>query len=260
MHGLALAFLGLALAADAAESPGEIFEIDTRHFAMPLRFEPSQAAMIERVRLFVSEDRGKTWKALEEYRKTDENVTFMAARDGLYYFTLQILLKDGTKDPMDLKDAVSVMKVRVNTQGKERQLEPAAVPGPAGDEQDQLRGTWRIVTMEYNGNKVTAKDFEERRYPKAALIILRDKVILGLVGGESIDLPYRLDTTKDPHWIDLTISAGPDKGKVLRGIYHRDGEELKFCHGAPNEERPREFATRAGTRQTYFFLKRSKPE
>jgi hypothetical protein len=118
MYGFMLAFLGLALAADPIELPKDVAEIQTRDFAMPLRFNANVLAKIEKVRLFVSEDRGKTWKHEKDYKRTDERVTYTAERDGQYWFALQVEFTDGTSDPAKVEALTPAMKVYVNTARK----------------------------------------------------------------------------------------------------------------------------------------------
>lgn len=116
MHGLALAFIGLALAGDPIELPRDVEVIQTEQFAMPLLFDAARQAKIKRIRLFVSEDQGKTWQHQQDYQPTDTQATFTAPRDGLYWFTLQVVLKDGAKEPGTERDLAPSMKVYVNTE------------------------------------------------------------------------------------------------------------------------------------------------
>jgi hypothetical protein len=118
MHGFALAFLGLALCADPVELPKDVEEIQSRQFAMPLNFDPSRQDTIQRVRLFVSEDQGKTWKHEKDYRASDKQVTFTAGRDGHYWFALQIDFKNGKSEPARIEALAPAMKVYVNTERK----------------------------------------------------------------------------------------------------------------------------------------------
>jgi hypothetical protein len=71
MHGLTLVFLGLALAADPIELPKDVQEIRAREFAMPLHVVLGLEDGYERVCLFVSDNRGRTWKHDRDYKPTD---------------------------------------------------------------------------------------------------------------------------------------------------------------------------------------------
>ncbi|HEV3257211.1 MAG TPA: hypothetical protein VG013_10050 [Gemmataceae bacterium] len=118
MHGFALVVLGLGLAADPIKLPRDVEEIQTQEFAMPLRFDPDRQGSVRQVRLYVSVDRGKTWRHEKDYKPTDKRVTFSAPRDGLYWFAVQVVLKDGKKEPAVRDNLAPAMKVFVNTERK----------------------------------------------------------------------------------------------------------------------------------------------
>src|SRR5262245_20217616 len=118
MQGLALALVGVCLAAEPIELDKDVEEMPTRDFAMPLRLAPDRKERVERIRLFVSEDRGKTWKHEKDYKPSDTEVVFSAPRDGLYWFALQVVLKDGKSEPPKLEELPAAMKVYINSQRK----------------------------------------------------------------------------------------------------------------------------------------------
>lgn len=111
MHGFALVLLSAALAADPVQWPKDVYEISERHFAMPLNHHSEGRGREKRIRLFVSTDMGKSWTHLKDVQPSDEKVQFSAPRDGMYWFALQIELKDRTL-------LTSPMKVYVNSEGK----------------------------------------------------------------------------------------------------------------------------------------------
>jgi Aspartyl protease len=90
-----------------------IFETAAREFKFPLIIDPDRAAAIDRLRFFVSDDRGKTWKHNRDYEPGAGNVIFKAPRDGEYWFALQVALKDGGANPADLEQLTPAHKVRV---------------------------------------------------------------------------------------------------------------------------------------------------
>jgi uncharacterized protein (TIGR03067 family) len=70
--------------------------------------------------------------------------------------------------------------------------------------------------------------------------ILMDAKKLGLV----VIYFYRLDTSKTPKQIDLTVTA---KGApIIKGIYALDGDELRLCFSIMGKDRPTEFASKPG--------------
>jgi len=105
-------------AAQDSELPSDVCEIKSRSFRMPLTLDGKHKDTIEGLRLFVSYDLGKTWKHQDDYKITDREVTFFAPADGLYWFGLQVLGKDGKCHPAKLEKLDPVRKVYVNTEGK----------------------------------------------------------------------------------------------------------------------------------------------
>jgi Aspartyl protease len=94
------------------------YEIATRQVVLPVRLDPDRVQTMERLRLFVSEDSGKTWMHHKDYKTAANEMTVMytAAHDGLYSFAVQVVYKDGTKDPPESDKFAPMMKVRVNAE------------------------------------------------------------------------------------------------------------------------------------------------
>jgi hypothetical protein len=124
---------------------------------MPLYFAPNRQEKIERVRMFVSEDRGKTWQHQKDYKSTDEFVAFTASRDDHYWFALQVLSKDGSREPAELRDLAPAMKVYVNT--RRNALKPIKSYAELQHEVDELRRTIAELQMRI-------KELESERKPK----------------------------------------------------------------------------------------------
>ncbi len=101
---------------DSVELPNDVYEIETRQFAIPIRSKPDELAKMKKVRLFVSEDRGKSWKHKKDYKPTDKRAIFTAPHDGQYWFAVQVVLKDGNREPAERDDLVPAMKVFVNSE------------------------------------------------------------------------------------------------------------------------------------------------
>jgi hypothetical protein len=118
MLGLTFTFLGCVMGFDLLELPQDVVEIQTRQFAMPLNVASNRQQPIQRVRLFISRNQGKTWTHHKDFRPTDNQVTFQAERDGLFWFALQVEFKDGKSEPTRLADLAPAMKVFVNQERK----------------------------------------------------------------------------------------------------------------------------------------------
>jgi hypothetical protein len=157
MDGFALAFLGLALTTNPLELPKDVYEIQRRRFAMPICVNRDGRDKIEKFRLFVSEDQGKTWKHEKDYKLSDNLVLFAAPRDGLYWFAVQKVLKDGDSDPAERDDLVPAMKVYVNS--KRRAFKVQKSYEELEREVEELR-----MTVEQLQKKI--KQLESDRKPK----------------------------------------------------------------------------------------------
>jgi hypothetical protein len=107
------------------DDPGDdVTRIAGRRFEMPLDLDATAREQVKRVRLFVSEDRGKTWNLHQEYGPDATSVSFEAPRDGLYWFAIQSESADGRQCPPDASDLEPSRKVLVETAVKSRKAEP----------------------------------------------------------------------------------------------------------------------------------------
>lgn len=57
----------------------------------------------------------------------------------------------------------------------------------------------------------------------------------------------KIEPSKSPKTIDVTMTEGPDKGKVMLGIYELDGDTLKVCFDSQGKKRPTEFKSPPGS-------------
>jgi hypothetical protein len=116
MHGFAFALLAVVCASEPIELEKEVVEIQQRELHIPLLFDPEKGKGIERIGLFVSTDRGKTWKHYKDWRTDKDKLVYPAPADALYWFALQIVRKDGKKDPPNVKGLGPSLKVYVNSE------------------------------------------------------------------------------------------------------------------------------------------------
>jgi hypothetical protein len=71
----------------------DVYEMPTRYFALPIGI--SDHTDISHFEIHVSVDHGKTWIFVSE-TETDR-FTFLAPKDGLYWFSKKAIKEDGTK-------------------------------------------------------------------------------------------------------------------------------------------------------------------
>ena len=117
---------------------------------------------------------------------------------------------------------------------------------------EHLEGIWRYVSLEIEGNKAP-----QESYKGAKLVIKGDK-FTAYEGDEVLHGTFKVDTSKKPKTIDVTFSDGPDKGKIMRGIYELDNDTYKVCIAMPGKDRPTKFETKKDSGHVLEVLKREK--
>jgi uncharacterized protein (TIGR03067 family) len=121
----------------------------------------------------------------------------------------------------------------------------------------ELQGKWRAVEMQTAGIS-TPKDVLE----KARLEIKDDKCIWLSGGPVDVKSRLRLDPSKSPKEIDLTILDGESKGSTFPGIYALEKGQLRICysHTKDPKDRPQDFKTKRGELRELLVLERVKPK
>jgi hypothetical protein len=120
-----LACLAVLVPAHAAD-PDQHYVMDMRKFDIPIVLpdDGDRRAEIDRLILYVSIDRGKSWQKVAEAQVTARFFHFSAPQDGVYWFNVQAILKNGRADPNEIGSLPPALKVVVETNGP---LEPLAV-------------------------------------------------------------------------------------------------------------------------------------
>lgn len=120
----------------------------------------------------------------------------------------------------------------------------------------QLAGDWVMVSGERDGQKLPDE------HVNASKITWKEKEVTVLTPHQSKD-PIKgtttVDPTKSPKQMDWVRSAGPDAGKTFQAIYEFTGpDQYRVCFAPAGKDRPKEFATKAGTGHTLHVWKRAK--
>jgi uncharacterized protein (TIGR03067 family) len=111
-------------------------------------------------------------------------------------------------------------------------------PGRVKEEQRRLEGTWKVLSAEADG---TPLPVEVTRNFKLSF---QGSTFITYIGDQKREGSYTVDPGKNPRTIDITLSAGPDKGKTQLAIYSVLGNTLRVCAAEPGRERPTGFETR----------------
>src|SRR5687768_11685736 len=96
---MALVLLSFGTKEDPIELPIGVDVHNHRTVILPVIVGIEGREKLKQIRLFVSDDRGRTWIHEGDYDAATVEVTFHAPDDGLYWFGIQKVLKDGTQVP-----------------------------------------------------------------------------------------------------------------------------------------------------------------
>jgi uncharacterized protein (TIGR03067 family) len=122
---------------------------------------------------------------------------------------------------------------------------------PAKAELKKLEGVWIVESHEHGGKKTPAKK-----------LITWNLTVKGdrFTTREGLELLDESEVKLNPkaRTIDLKLTAGPDKGQTVLGIYKLEGGVLTVCVAEPGKPRPGAFAAKEGTGATLFVFKRAK--
>ena len=118
----------------------------------------------------------------------------------------------------------------------------------------KYEGTWRVTSLEINGNKSTEEDAK-----KITVVNKADGTwILQVDGGKITEGTSEIDPTKNPKTIDFMETEGDNKGKIVLGIYELGDDARKLCYAEPGKERPSDFSAPAGSGRVLVEFKREK--
>ncbi len=128
----------------------------------------------------------------------------------------------------------------------------------SGDVAKSLQGTWQAVYLETNGEKSSDDQVKDLK------IVFQGDLVFSLKpDGENPKVKFRLDTSKNPHTIDLIPTDEKAPTMLATGIFALEDGKLKLCvnlFGKDTTKRPTEFKTHSGdgTGIGYAILERVK--
>jgi uncharacterized protein (TIGR03067 family) len=131
----------------------------------------------------------------------------------------------------------------------------AAVAGGA-DDLKAMQGHWLATIAETDGKPPSKEDASL----KLIFIVQGDKYQVlhdkNVISGGRL----KLDATKNPRTVDATITEGPFKGLVQKGIYEITGDKMTAVFAKPGKDRPTRFKTKEGSEQSIVQYERMKKE
>lgn len=127
----------------------------------------------------------------------------------------------------------------------------AARDDTAASDRERYAGTWRVVSIEANG-EVTRED--------TRTILVENHLdgswTLTVDGREVSRGTSTMDALAVPKEIDLEITAGDGTGSILKGIYEVGEKTRRLCFRGGNGWRPREFSGAAGSDSVLIVFER----
>jgi uncharacterized protein (TIGR03067 family) len=120
------------------------------------------------------------------------------------------------------------------------------------DEQEALRGSWKLIAGEVAGRTLAEKELAGQ------MLTFTDNRFSWDAGQSARKGIFDLGVHRRPKALDLGDSAGPYQGRFQTGIYALDGNRLRICLApisARNEDIPIDFSTK-GTRCTLYTFER----
>src|SRR5262245_33735862 len=122
-------------------------------------------------------------------------------------------------------------------------------PKPAAVDKEELKklqGKWSLSRREHGGEAEAGKKLKNWQVEIAGTkITARD----GDVVEEELEITH-LDARTKPAAINVKITKGDDKGKVVQGVWKADGKSVTICLAEPGKERPKKFEGKKETGHT----------
>jgi hypothetical protein len=110
--GLHIWTLALLLAGPPAD---DVVPINQQSIKIPIHIDPARRSEIQQLILFVSNDQGKTWNQQSVVSPDQEGFSYLAPVDGVYWFTICVVDKQGKHDPPNIYDVPPSQKVLIDT-------------------------------------------------------------------------------------------------------------------------------------------------
>jgi uncharacterized protein (TIGR03067 family) len=131
------------------------------------------------------------------------------------------------------------------------QVEPP-LSEPVKQELQRLQGGWQVAHDEENGKAASAAELKQR-----TLFIGHDSFLLR-DGGKllKIGMLKNIDLERTPHAATVIMVQGGKKGKIMLGIFERDGDDFKLCIDTTGDSRPKDFSAGTDSNRRLFVCKR----
>ena|SRR5436305_7348248 len=123
----------------------------------------------------------------------------------------------------------------------------------AAKDLEKMQGTWRLVSGERNGEKLSDEDIKGvvRTFQGDSFEAKRD--------GRTLSKgKVKLDPSAKPKAVEVMATGRDGQEVTIKGIYEIDGDMMKTCLAQPGRDRPKEFAAKEDSGHSYYVWKREK--
>jgi uncharacterized protein (TIGR03067 family) len=113
-------------------------------------------------------------------------------------------------------------------------------------------GKWKVEKATLSGKDVT-EHVKDMKFE-----IMAGGKYRAQVGEEVDESTFTVDAAKKPAELDVKPMGGPQKGKIVKGIYKLDGDTMTICYNYMAGDRPKAFESKENTNDLLIVYKRIK--
>jgi hypothetical protein len=107
--------LALAWVLAAGPGAGDTYFINQQQIRIPITVDPARRPEIKEIHLFVSADEGRTWQPQAVASPDQDAFSFIAPRDGVYWFSVAVVNPQNKREPPDPYHAPPSQKIVIDT-------------------------------------------------------------------------------------------------------------------------------------------------
>jgi uncharacterized protein (TIGR03067 family) len=135
-------------------------------------------------------------------------------------------------------------------------LVPAAAAADEKAELKKLQGTWKATSVKYAGTAFPVEG------DQALYMVIKGDVAT-VKGSEDVKKEYakvklKLDPSTTPKVVDVIVTSGTMKDKVMEGIYKLEGDKFTICVNVTGKDRPGKFESPESENIAIVELEREK--